>query len=128
MDTSTMILVAVAVLVHASLWKIFTKAGQPGWLSLIPIYNYIVLVRITGHSAWWFILLLIPYVNAIASILLMLRLAGKFGKGPGFGVGLVLLSPLFLPLLAFGDARYQGEAAAAPAPGEGEASVALNGN
>lgn len=91
-----------------SLWKIFTKAGEPGWAAIVPIYNIIVLLKIVGKPLWWIVLLLIPCVNFIIMILVCLELAKAFGKGGGFGVGLALLSPIFFPILAFSDARYVG--------------------
>lgn len=102
---------AVTVVVIAGVWKVFTKAGQPGWASLIPIYNLVVLLNIVGRPVWWIVLFLIPLVNFVALILVSLDLAKSFGKGTGFGLGLALLSFIFLPLLGFGDARYEGPSA-----------------
>lgn len=99
---------AIVILLIASLWKIFAKAGQPGWASLIPIYNAYILTKIVGRPGWWVLLLLIPFVNFIAGIILTVDLVKSFGKGIGFALGLILLSVIFLPLLAFGDAKYQG--------------------
>lgn len=89
-------------------WKIFTKAGQPGWAAIIPIYNLYVLLQIVGRPGWWIILMLIPCVNIVVMILVYLDLARVFGKDTGFAIGLILLSPIFIPILAFGDAQYQG--------------------
>ncbi len=102
------IYVAVIVLVIAGLWKTFTKAGEPGWAAIIPIYNYIVLLKIIGRPIWWIILLFIPFVNFVVLIIMMIDLAKAFGKGTGFGIGLVFLSFIFIPILGFGDAQYQG--------------------
>jgi hypothetical protein len=90
----------------ASLWKIFTKAGEPGWAAIVPIYNLVVLLKIVGKPLWWIILFLIPCANIIAGILLTIELAKVFGKGIGFAVGMILLGIVFYPLLAFGDAEY----------------------
>ena len=98
----------IAVIGIASMWKLFTKAGQPGWASIIPIYNLYVLCKISGKPGWWLLLCIIPFVNFVIVILLFLGLAKNFGKGAGFGIGLVFLGFIFLPILAFGDARYQG--------------------
>jgi Family of unknown function (DUF5684) len=100
------------VLMIASLWKVFTKAGEPGWASIIPIYNYVVLVKIAGKPLWWFLLLLIPFVNFVIIFIVSIAIAKNFGKGVGFGIGLVLLSFIFFPILAFGDAKYLGPQAA----------------
>lgn len=104
-------LVIVAVLI-AALWKVFVKAGKPGWASIIPIYNTIVVLQIAGRPVWWIVLLLIPVVNLVIAIIVMIDLAKSFGKGTGFGIGLALLGIIFLPILGFGDARYQAPAIA----------------
>ncbi len=98
----------IIVFMIASVWRVFTKAGQPGWACLIPIYQAIVLLKIVGKPAWWFLLMLIPGVGFVIAIIAMLELAKRFGKGAGFGVGLALLGPIFFPILGFGSARYQG--------------------
>jgi len=99
----------IAVLMIASMWKIFTKAGQPGWAAIIPIYNIVVLLQVVKKPVWWILLMLIPLVNFIILILVFVELAKVFGKGAGFGVGLILLGFIFMPMLAFGDAQYQAE-------------------
>ena len=104
--------VALGVLYFASFWRIFTKAGQPGWAGLIPIYNYIVLMRIIGRPWWWVLLFLVPIVNIIVLFIVFIDLAKSFGRSTGFGVGLALLGIIFLPILAWGPATYQGPAAA----------------
>src|SRR4051812_38352115 len=109
-----LIWLAVVVLMIASMWKIFTKAGQPGWAAIIPIYNLYILCKVAGKSGWWVLLLCIPLLNIIFALLLCISLAERFGKGAGFGVGLFFLGFIFFPMLAFGDARYQG---APPLPG-----------
>ena len=94
-------------------WKIFTKAGQPGWAVLVPIYNLYVYTQIVKRPGWWILLYfasVIPVVGSLAvlvvSIMDTIRLAKVFGKGTGFGVGLLLLGVLFYPILAFGDSNY----------------------
>lgn len=103
---------AIIVLVIAGFWKMFVKAGQPGWAAIIPIYNSYIMCKIAGRPGWWVILLLIPYLNLIFWIIILLDLAKSFGKGIGFAVGMILLSFIFIPILGFGDAEYQGPAAA----------------
>lgn len=103
---------AVIVLEIAGIWKVFTKAGQPGWASIIPIYNIIVWTRIAGRPTWWIVLFFIPFVNIIAGIILLLDIAKAFGKGGGFVVGMILLSFIFMPILGFGSAQYRGPVAA----------------
>jgi hypothetical protein len=107
-----LIYLAVVVLLIASMWVIFTKAGQPGWAAIIPIYNIVVLLQIVGRPIWWIVLMLIPFVNFIVGILVTIDLAKSFSKSVGFAIGLLLLPFVFAPMLAFGDARYGGPAAA----------------
>ena len=103
---------AFIVVLIAALWKVFAKAGQPGWAAIIPIYNTIVLLQIAGRPIWWIVLLIIPLVNIIVSVIVMIDVAKSFGKGAGFGIGLWLLGFIFFPILGFGSAEYQGPAAA----------------
>ena len=91
-------------------WKIFTKAGKPGWAAIIPIYNIIVFLEIINRPIWWILLTLIPFVNFVVAIIMAMDLAKSFGKGTGFGIGLIFLSPIFSAILAFGSAQYQGVA------------------
>jgi hypothetical protein len=104
------IYVAILGLVLASMWAIFAKAGKPGWTALIPIYNLIVLLEIVGKPWWWLLLMLIPLVNVVFAVWTYNLLSKSFGKSEGFTAGLILLSIIFLPILAFGDAQYQGPA------------------
>jgi hypothetical protein len=106
------LVVGIAVLV--AMWRVYVKAGQPGWAAIIPIYNLYVLTKIVGRPAWWVLLFFIPFVNFVILILLMMDLAKSFGKGTGFALGLIFLSPIFFMILGFGDARYVGPAAAVP--------------
>jgi hypothetical protein len=104
------IYVAILVLFIASNWAIYTKAGQPGWASIVPIYNLLVQADIVGISRWSVLLALIPIVNIVFLIYLMHLLAKSFGKEMGFTMGLIFLPFIFLPMLAFGDATYEGPA------------------
>ena len=99
---------ALMVLVIAGMWKMFVKAGKPGWASIVPIYNIIVLLEIVGKPVWWIVLLFIPFVNFVIILLIMIALAKSFGKGVGFGIGCALLGFIFIPILGFGDAKYLG--------------------
>jgi uncharacterized protein DUF5684 len=101
----------VALLLIVAMWKVFTKAGQPGWASIIPIYNLYIWCKIVGRPGWWVILMLIPFVNIIVGIILCIDMAKSFGKGAGFGIGLALLGVIFIPILGFGSAQYQGPSA-----------------
>jgi hypothetical protein len=97
-------------------WKIFTKAGKPGWAILIPFYNLYVYTQIIKRPSWWMVLYflsIIPFIGSIAvlviAILDTVRLAKVFGKDTGFAIGLVLLPIVFIPMLAFGSAEYHNE-------------------
>lgn len=106
---------AIAIIVYLALivffvavgWKIFTKAGKPGWAVIIPIYNIIVMLEIVNRPVWWILLYLVPVVNMVVGIIVILDLAKSFGKGTGFAVGMILLGIVFFPMLAFGDDQYQ---------------------
>jgi len=104
--------IAVIVFMLITLWKVYVKAGKPGWASLIPFYNIIVMLEIVGKPWWYLLLMFIPVVNIVISIMVTLDTAKVFGKGSGFGIGLIFLPFIFYPILAFGEAKYQG----VPAP------------
>jgi hypothetical protein len=96
----------IALVTIAGMWKVFTKAGQPGWAAIIPIYNvYILVSEIAGRDTLWVVLCILFSPILIVPLI---DVAKAFGKGAGYGVGLFLLSFIFFPLLGFGDARYQG--------------------
>lgn len=99
---------AFVLLMIAAQWKIFEKAGVAGWKCLIPIYNMYVLFLIAGKPGWWLILMLVPIVSVVVYLLAMLSLAGRFSKGPVYGVGLFLLPFIFFPLMAFDGSEYSG--------------------
>lgn len=108
------IYVAIIVILIIANWKIFEKAGKPGWAAIIPIYNVIVLLEIIGKPLWWFILMLIPIVNFIFGIIMLNELSKSFGKGVGFTIGLLFLPFIFMPILGFDDsAKYIGPAGVA---------------
>ncbi|HYS53494.1 MAG TPA: DUF5684 domain-containing protein [Thermoanaerobaculia bacterium] len=105
MGTGVMIVwLVVVVLMIAAMWKVFSKAGQPGWAAIIPIYNYYVIDEIAGRPGWWLLLWFVFF--PIPYIVTALDIAKRFGKGAGFGVGLMLLPIIFWPMLAWGDAKY----------------------
>ena len=96
------------VIMLAAMWKLFSKAGEAGWKCLIPIYNSYIAVKIADGNGVKFLLLLIPVVNFVYAIILIFRLAKSFGKGAGFGLGLLFLPLIFFLILAFGGDRYIG--------------------
>ncbi len=99
---------AIAIGTIAGLWKIFDKAGEPGWAAIVPIYNVVVLLKIIGRPIWWVVLFLIPIVSFIIAILVFIDVAKAYGKSAGFGIGMIILPFIFIPMLGFGDAQYQG--------------------
>jgi hypothetical protein len=98
------LLVAVAII--AGMWKLFEKAGKPGWAAVVPIYNIIVLLEIVGRPLWFVVLFFIPCANFVAMVMVSMDVARKFGQGVGYAVGLIVLPFIFYPMLGFGDARY----------------------
>jgi ABC-type sulfate transport system permease subunit len=97
----------IAVVVIVGMWKIFVKAGEPGWAAIIPIYNLYIICKITAKPIWWLLLLVLcPPVGFVIGILLTVELAKCFGKGVGFAVGMILLPYIFYPVLGFSDAAY----------------------
>jgi hypothetical protein len=102
--------IAIIVLLIAAQWKIYVKAGKPGWACIIPIYNVIVLLEIVGKPWWWLLLMLIPVINIIFAIWMTNLLSKSFGQTEGFTVGLILLPFIFYPILGFGEAKYLGPA------------------
>lgn len=120
----------IALIVAISLWKIFSKAGKPGWTAFIPLYSYYIEVQIAGLPVWYFIVGCIPVALALASItipyegntvislvyvatycVVVYNLAKRFGKGVGYTLGMIFLPFIFYPMLAFGDAVYQEDVA-----------------
>ena len=102
-----LVYLAFLILMVASWWKMFTKAGQPGWAAIVPILNLYFLCKVARMSGAWVIALIIPIVNFFALIPVSINVAKRFGKGAGFGIGLWLLPFIFYPILAFGDSRAE---------------------
>lgn len=101
--------IALIVVMIAAMWKVFEKAGQPGWAAIIPFYNaYVLTCNIAKKEILWFILFFIPLINIVAAVIVSIEVAKKFGKTELFGVGLAFLGFIFYPMLAFGDAEYEG--------------------
>ena len=104
--------IALWILMVAAMWKIFTKAGEAGWKSIIPIWSTIVMLRIVGRPLWWIVLLLIPLVNLVVWIIVLNDLSKSFGHGAGFTIGLLFLPFIFFLILGLGGDRYAGPAGA----------------
>jgi len=99
----------IIIFVYAIFWKIFTKAGHPGWKAIIPFYNYYIYAKIIGKPGYWLVLFIIPYVSAIFLIWSINLLRKKFDKSLGYFFGLLFLPYVFFPMLAFGSAHYQDD-------------------
>lgn len=98
----------LSLVMIVSQWKVFTKAGKPGWASIVPVYNMIVMIQIADLSLVYLLLFFVPIANIYALFKIYVGIAHKFGKSTGFGVGLIFLTIIFMPMLAFGDAVYEG--------------------
>lgn len=96
-----------AVFILVAGWKMYVKAGQPGWTSLIPIINTLALLKIVKRPWWWLLLMLIPIVNFVVIIIIYADLAKAFGRGLGTTLLLVLLTPIAYLILGFGQAQYR---------------------
>ena len=98
-------LAVIAFLIMAQ-WKIFVKAGEPGWAALVPIYNAVLLMKIAGKPGWWVLLMFVPIANIIVVIMMDIGLARNFGRSDGFAIGLIFFPYIFLAILGFGDSQY----------------------
>ena len=108
--------ILILVFFVAAAWKIYTKAGKPGWAAIIPIYNAYVLLQIIGRPGWWLILYLIPIVNIVISVIVSIDLAKSFGRSTTFGVVMLFIfSFIGYAILGFGSSKYVGPAALAGA-------------
>lgn len=110
--TATTLLViyfAAIIIMIVAMWKMFAKAGEAGWKSLVPFYNTYILFRIAGRNGWGFLLLLVPIVNVVVSVMLAVDLAKHYGKSTAFGViGLFFFSTIGYLILGYGSAEYVG--------------------
>jgi len=104
----------VMVFFIASMWKVFTKAGKPGWAVLVPIYNILVILQIAQKPWWWLLLMLVPIVNIVVAVLVYISFAHNFGRSTAFGIGLAFLGLIFIPILAWGNSEYQGGGSGVP--------------
>lgn len=112
-----LVMLAIVVVLIIGVWKTFTKAGQPGWASIVPIYNVYIMTKIAGRPGWWVLLFFVPIANFVVAIVLAIDIAKSFGQSAVFGVLLLfLLSGIGYLILGFGNYRYVGPSAAAPTP------------
>lgn len=99
---------AIIVVSLVGMWKVFVKAGKPGWAAIVPFYNTYCLFEMTFGNGWLFLLCFVPCVNFVVMIMCCFKLAKAFGQGVGFGFGLLFLPFIFMMILGFGDAQYIG--------------------
>jgi hypothetical protein len=97
---------AVLVFYLGAYWKIYEKAGLNGWAAIVPFYNLWTYCRAAGRPGWWMFLLLVPIVNIVVWCVIQLDLARSFARSVGFGVGLIFLSVVFVPVLGYGPAVH----------------------
>ena len=102
------IALALAVLLLVGFWKVFVKAGKPGWAAIVPFYNMYCMYEISFGNGWLFLLSFVPCVNIVMGIIMNVKLAQAFGQSGGFAVGLIFLPYIFVPMLGFGSAQYYG--------------------
>ncbi|CAH0122912.1 DUF5684 domain-containing protein [Microbacterium sp. Bi121] len=106
--TSMWLSLALYVLYAITMWRVFVKAGYAGILALIPIVNWIFLVKIAGMSAWLGLLYLIPIVNIVFAIIVAVKEGANFGKGVVFSFFLLWIFPFIGHLIiGFGSATYR---------------------
>jgi hypothetical protein len=105
---SGVVVLSLVVFFVVTMWKIYAKAGEPGWAALVPIYSQIVRMKISGSPLWWVVFILLPPIYIIFAIIATVGLAERFGKGGWYAVGLIVLPMIFYPMLAFGNAIYIG--------------------
>lgn len=100
----------LTIIAIAGLWKMFTKAGKPGWAAIIPIYNVIVMIEMADRPIGWIVLFLIPVANLVVSIVVMIDISRKVGRGVATALGKTFLNFIFFPILGFGSAQYNADA------------------
>lgn len=103
-----LITLVLLVVMLVGMWKMFVKAGKPGWAAIVPFYNLYCLYDMSFGNGWLFLLTFVPCVNIVIGFMLYFKLAKAFGQGAGFAIGLIFLNPIFMLILGFGSAEYVG--------------------
>lgn len=104
------IIVIIGIVQLAGTWRVYEKAGKPGWACLIPFYNFFVLLQMVEKPEWWIVWLFVPFANIVVPIWVKNLLSKSFGKDEAFTLGLIFLPFIFYPILGFGNSSYQGGA------------------
>ena len=107
--TAMVVYFGVIIVTIMGMWRVFEKAGHPGWACIIPFYNIYILLKIAEKPGWWLLLYFIPLVNIVIAVMVMISVAKNFNKDVGYAIGLMLLPFIFYPILGLGDAEYMGE-------------------
>lgn len=123
MDTSVGLVVVVG-LILVGLWRVFVKAGRPGWAAIVPIYNLYTWVKVADQPGWWVVLYFVPVVNYFVHVAVCIYAAQEFRQHWLFGIGLWLFPFVFLPVLGFGHVEYVGAAHRREVPGDKDAALA----
>ena len=109
-DTSTtisaIVSIAITIVTLVAMWKMFEKAGQAGWKSIIPFYNLYIEFKFVWGSGWWFLLLLIPLVDIVVYFIHQYRLVKVFGGGIGMFILMLFLPTIATLILGLGEAKY----------------------
>jgi magnesium-transporting ATPase (P-type) len=106
------VLVALVIFIIASEWKVFVKAGRPGWAAIIPIYNIWVLFEIVDFPGWWAVFAIIPFLNiavVIVELIAYFKLGKLFNKSNLFSVCIILFPFIFIPILGFGSSQIKSD-------------------
>ena len=106
--TASIISLIIAVVEIVAMWKLYVKAGKPGWAAIIPIYNVIVMLQIAKKPWWYLLLMLIPIVNFVIAIITTMAFVKAYGKDTAWGILAIFFAPIVYPILAFGDSKYVG--------------------
>ncbi len=107
--TAFVVYFGVILVTIMGMWRVFEKAGHPGWACIIPFYNIYILLKIAEKPGWWLLWYFIPLVNIVVAFMVMISVARNFDKDAGYGIGLMFLPFIFYPMLGLGDAEYLGE-------------------
>lgn len=104
----SLISLIIVVLVIVAIWKIFEKAGEPGWKAIIPFYNIYTEYKMFWGNGWLFLLTLVPVVNVVVTFIMIHKMSKSFGHGIGFTLGLIFLPYIFMMILGFNSDEYLG--------------------
>lgn len=125
------LILAATIVSIISMWRLFTKAGKPGWAALIPIYNKVVMMQIAGRPEWWVVLtMFVPFFGSWVAVIALIDFVRSYQRSGLWVLGIVFAPIIALPLLAFSKkTQYRGPIAAGrtdfmPAPVSGAASTA----